>query len=90
MNKETILTRDENVTYQTIDGESILVVPNSGKFFTLNQVGSELWGMLDGQKTIADHATIIANKYQIELDTAINDILKLAQHLKSENLINLQ
>lgn len=63
MNKETILKHSEQVTFQTVAGEAILIRLDTGTYFSLNEVGTDFWELLNGRLTIADHAQTITDKY---------------------------
>ena len=79
MNQETILQRSDNVTFQTVAGEAILIRMDSGTYFSLNTVGTDFWELLDGHSTIAQHAAAIAHKYNRKADELASAIITLAQ-----------
>ena len=60
MDKNSILQRAENVTFEVVADEAILIDINTGTYFSLNEVGTEFWEMLDGTQTIEQHAAVIA------------------------------
>ena len=90
MNKDSILQRAENVTFEVVADEAILIDINTGTYFSLNEVGTEFWELLDGKQTIAQHATIIANKYEVETSMVIDDLLELAEEMANDKLILIQ
>lgn len=63
MNEQTVLQRSDNVTFQAVAGEAILIHMLTGTYFSLNEVGTEFWERLDGQQPIVAHAAAIAAKY---------------------------
>lgn len=87
MDAQTILTRSDSATFEVVAGEAILIDMNTGSYFTLNKVGTEFWEMLDGRQTIAEHATVIANKYDVDVPMVVGDLLELAAHMAAENLV---
>ncbi len=45
------------------------------------------WELLDGQRTIADCARLIAGEYEVEAGVVEADLLELAADFKREGLI---
>ncbi len=90
MDKNSILQRAENVTFEVVADEAILIDINTGTYFSLNEVGTEFWEMLDGIQTIEQHATVIANKYEVETSMVVADLLELAEEMAKDSLIVIQ
>ena len=79
MNKNSILHRSGNVTFQSIAGEAILIRMDTGTYYSLNAVGTDFWELLDGRSTIAQHATAIASKYNQKADEFATALISLTQ-----------
>ena len=90
MNKDSILQRAESVTFEVVADEAILIDINTGTYFSLNEVGTEFWQMLDGEQTIEQHAQTIANKYEVETDIVVADLLELANEMARDDLLIIQ
>lgn len=90
MDKNSILQRAENVTFEVVADEAILIDINTGTYFSLNEVGTEFWEMLDGEQTIEQQATVIANKYEVETSMVVADLLELAEEMAKDKLIVIQ
>ncbi len=63
MDENTVLKRSSGVTFQTVADEAILIHMNTGTYFSLNQVGTDFWELLNGEQNIIEHAETIAQKY---------------------------
>jgi hypothetical protein len=81
---DTILARSEDVTYQLIAGEAILIRMSTGTYFSLNPVGTEFWNMLDGGQTIGRHAEMIADKYNAKVGALASELNGLAEVVLAE------
>jgi hypothetical protein len=90
LDKNSILQRAESVTFEVVADEAILIDINTGTYFSLNEVGTEFWEMLDGEQTIEQHATVIATKYEVEISTVVDDLLELAEEMAKDKLIVIQ
>ena len=87
MDAQTVLTRSDSATFEVVAGEAILIDMQTGTYFSLNKVGTEFWEMLDGRQTIAQHATVIANKYDVDVPMVVGDLLELAEKMGAEKLV---
>jgi hypothetical protein len=85
MNQETILRRSENVTFQTIAGEAILIRMDTGTYFSLNPVGTDFWELLDGRTSIAHIASIIADKYNTKSDIFAATLVEMGKSSPTED-----
>ncbi|MCK6625112.1 MAG: PqqD family protein [Anaerolineae bacterium] len=78
-----------NATHQTVGEEAIIINLVSGAYYSLNDTGTKFWELLDGQRTIADCARLIAAEYEVEAGVVEADLLELAADFKQEGLIVL-
>jgi hypothetical protein len=85
MDENSILKRAEQVTFQTVAGEAILIRMDTGTYFSLNPTGTDFWELLDGRSPIAHHAVALANKYNHKADTLAAALLEMAQRDSDEN-----
>lgn len=90
MNKDSVLQRAESVTFEVVADEAILIDINTGTYFSLNEVGTEFWEMLDGVQTIGQHAIILSTKYEVEEAMVVDDLLELAGEMAKDKLILIQ
>lgn len=81
MNK-SIPVRSEDVVARHIAGETIIVPIKStagelDDIFTLNEVASRTWDLIDGSRSIAAIATVIASEYEVTTDRSLDDTIRL-------------
>ncbi len=81
-------TIDRNrITWDEIDGETLIIDTESGYYFSLDGVGSIVWSMLTagaGEDAIVDR--IIA-EYDVDGSTVREDVYSLVQSLQREQLV---
>lgn len=76
-----------NAAHQAVGEEAIVINLNTGSYYSLNDTGTRFWELLDGERTIADCARLIASEYEVEASLVESDLLELAVDFKSEGLI---
>lgn len=79
--------RHPDATHETVEEEAIIINLNTGVYYTANDTATVFWELIDGRRTIADCAQLIANEYEVEAEVVEADLLELAAELKSEGLI---
>jgi hypothetical protein len=89
MNQNTILKKSDKATFQIVADEAILIHMDTGTYFSLNKVGTEFWGMLDGKTALGEHAGIIADRYAVDSNMVIADFTELGSKLVAEDLAEI-
>jgi hypothetical protein len=81
------LQRSPNATFQVVADEAILIHLQSGVYYSLNEVGTVFWQMLDGQLSLQDCAAKIAAEYDAPQEVILGDLDELAGELMKEGLV---
>ena len=86
----SILTRSDKVLFQEVGGEAVLLDLDSEQYFGLDQVGTRIWDLLDGQSALEHvHATLCA-EYQADPQRIGDDLLVLARALADAGLVRVR
>jgi hypothetical protein len=83
----TVLQPNPDVQGTTMDGETVLLDLSSGRYYTLNRLGSVIWEHCTGQSTIADIHAVICDRFEVVPERAIDDLISLAEELLAEGLL---
>ncbi len=86
MDADTRVKHSPNATFQIVADEAILIHLNTGVYYSLNDVGTSFWNLMDGQRTIAELAESIAVEYTAPREVVLADLLELANELAAEDL----
>ena len=87
MDAQTRLRHSPDATFQEVAGEAILIHLQTGVYYSLNDVGTAFWNLLDGARTIEACAQSIAAEYGAPADVVLADLLELAADLNKEGLV---
>jgi hypothetical protein len=76
-----------------IAGETIIVpvrgnVGDLSSIYTLNEIGTKIWELIDGKKSVEQIVEAICNAYEVTPDKAIEDIVNFLHALEQGGLIN--
>ena len=79
-----------NVQGTTLDGETVLLDLSSGRYYTLNRMGTAIWERCTGSQSLQDiHATLCA-RFEASSERIADDLLALVTHLGHEGLLTLE
>lgn len=79
--------RHPEATHQMVGEEAIIIKLSTGAYYSLNDTGAMFWELLDGRRTVADCARVIAAEYEVAPEVVQDDLLELAAEFKQEGLI---
>ena len=80
--------RRDQVIAQKAATDFLLFNMDDGNYFSLNEVGSRIWDLCDGQHTVTQIIATIAQEYDAPGDLIENDVLTLLTDLQSGGLIH--
>ena len=91
-----ILTRyyakDADLVTRCVAGETIIVpiknkVGDLDSIYTLNEIGSMIWQLIDGKNSVSEIARAVCNAYEVTPQVAEKDTLEFLTSLKEAGLI---
>lgn len=82
-------TPGKNVFSKTGD-EMVVMGMTTGRYYSLNPVGTRFWELIQKPTSIRDAAAVIASEFDVGVETAANDLTELANQLVREGLASVQ
>jgi hypothetical protein len=82
-----VLRRSPDVQSTNMDGETVLLDLSTGRYYTLNSVGSVIWEHCTGQNTLNDMQTVLCDRFNVDSDRAHDDLVTLVHQLVEEGLL---
>ena len=87
MTNQRFRVNTPTVTHETIDGEAVIINLDSGNYYSLVDVGSFIWGLVERGASASDVQNVILQAYNgdaTDVDRGVQDLLA---QLQQENLI---
>ena len=84
---QTILMPHPDVQSATMDGETVLLALDTGRYYTLNRVGTAIWDQCTGHTTMRDIHAVLCDRFEVSPDRAFDDLVALASQLVQEGLL---
>ena len=65
----------------------VLLDPKSGEYYTLDEVGSRIWELCDGSRSLADIAVVVGQEFDASAEVIQADVCALVRELADEALV---
>ena len=75
------------VTHETIDGEAVIINLDSGNYYSLVDVGSFIWGLVEKGASASEVQDVVLQTYQANATDVDRGVQELLVQLQQENLI---
>jgi len=72
-----------------LDGETVLLDLNSGRYYTLNRVGTTIWELCTGASLEEIRKTLCA-RFEAPAERITDDLVSLVTQLSHEGLVTLE
>ncbi len=87
MNLESVPKKGPLTASRVMDGEAVVFLPGKGQVRILNKLGTAVWELVDGERTVAEIAEEICKKYDVEREVAERDALEFLKTLQDKELV---
>lgn len=85
--QQIVLRQNPDVQGTNMDGETVLLDLSSGRYYTLNRVGSVIWEHCTGHHTISDVQAVLCDHFDVVPERALDDLVTLVNELIQEGLL---
>jgi hypothetical protein len=75
------------VAARIFSGEAVVITPAENMVRMFNPVGSRIWGLTNGERTIEDIAAILTSEYSVESETATRQVNEFLEELACKGLV---
>jgi hypothetical protein len=75
------------LAWREIDEATVIISPTDSVMHELNDTGSFLWKNIDGQRSAAELAGLLAESYEVTPDVALTDTQALLEEMSSRKLV---
>jgi len=87
INRESCPKRGDQVIAQKAANDFLLLNMEDGNYYSLNEIGSRIWELCDGNRTVSQVVTTLAAEYEAPYATLENDVIELLDDFRNGKLI---
>lgn len=84
-----VITTAPDIVSRLVDEETVIVLPERGQIKVLNGVGSRIWTLADGERTLGDIVQSICREYDVSSVRAEADVLAFVEGLIQDDVISI-
>lgn len=81
--------RSDDLVWRMIDGEVVILTTDGNEIHTLNRVGSVIWELSDGTKSLEEIASLICERFDVSSEEAHADVLEFAEELSLRKILQI-
>ncbi len=89
-NNDEYLVRHAQVASRVVDGQAVIVLSDTGEVQILNEVGTRVWELIDGNHSVRQIAEIIADEFEVTPEDALADTQTFVEKLQKAGAIELR
>jgi pantoate kinase len=86
----TRFAKKQGLMAAEVDGETALLSVDEGAYFAIDSVGSRVWELIDGERSLAEICELLVTEYDVSLEECQGDVLGFAEYLEKAGLVNCQ
>ena len=87
---QTVPQPSPNVQGTTLEGETVLLDLSTGRYYTLNRVGTAIWEYCTGHQSLQDIHATLCTRFEASSERIADDLFALVTHLGHEGLLTLE
>lgn len=80
----------EDVLFQDLDGELVLLSTKTGEYYGLNDVGTRIWILLQEGWELPAIVKSLQARYEVRIDQLLTDVRKFLTDLEASGLITVE
>jgi hypothetical protein len=84
---DAVPVKTGRIPSQEVDGEIFAITPEDGMLHNFNEVGSFIWNLIDGKRSLADIEGSIIAEYDVESNQLRNDLTTFFKALGEKGLV---
>jgi len=88
LNRDNIVSKNDNFVETEADGEVILMHLDDGSFFSLSSTGKRIWELLEDPQSIASICNQLCSEFDVPEDQCLTETMTLLSQLQERNLID--
>jgi len=89
LQKDQKYTVSDDVLFQEVSGETVLLDLDSESYFGLDEIGTRIWKLLNDETSAGEMVDALLEEYEVERETLEVDVAELLENLLEAGLIKV-
>lgn len=87
---DSVVSHSEDQVSTEIDGEAVLLSIDRGNYYGMNKVLTAIWNWTEKPISVFEICAKLIATYDVSLETAEKDVLRILGELSREGLVDIQ
>lgn len=87
--KDSIIFQSNDFDVTDLDGEKVIMNFEKGKYFSLNEMGSIIWEIINKETSVKKIIKLLITEYDVEEDVCEKCVFEYLNNLYNINLIKV-
>ncbi len=83
------LTISAGVVFSEIDGETVLLSAEAGKYYGLDEIGTRIWMLLQEDPRLGGVHARLSQEYEAPTDRLWDDLVRLVTEMRTNGLVEV-
>jgi hypothetical protein len=84
---DSLVAQAPDLLASGMDGETVLLSLEQGRYYGLEEVGSRIWELLAAPRRVGDVCATLCREYEVDAATCAADVLDFLRALAAEKMI---
>ena len=84
---ETVIKQIEEIVASDIDGETVMMSVENGKYYGLDDIGSRIWELIERPIRISDLIDRLLERFDVDRETCEKDVVKFLNELNDDRIV---
>jgi hypothetical protein len=80
---------DDDVLFQELQGEAVLLNLKTGVYFGLDEVGTRIWQLMGQNGLLSEMLKLMLQEYDVPEEQCAQDLLDLVAQLQEQGLVTI-
>ena len=87
--EQMLIEKSDNLIFREIDGEIVIIADDGSHIHMLNETATLIWKTTNDQTPVREIITKMCDEYDVDEDTASQDISETIKRLSDKKLIRI-
>ena len=85
----TVVTQTKELVSSDLDGETVLLSIETGKYYNMDPIGSRIWELIKDPMSVSDLIDILLGEFEVDRQQCEAEVLAFLNKLAEDSLIQI-
>jgi hypothetical protein len=87
---DTIISRTKEIVSSDIDGETVMMSIENGKYYGLDHIASRIWELIENPIKVSDLIDALLARYEVDRKSCERDVFLLLNELDNNKILTIE